>query len=46
MACAFPAGKDAGLDLAVGNNMPEPTTLLLFGAALLAVGAVRKKNAQ
>jgi hypothetical protein len=34
------------LDLAVGNNVPEPATLLLFGAALLAAGAVRKKKAQ
>ena len=32
--------------LAVGNNVPEPATLLLFGAALLAVGAVRKKKTQ
>jgi hypothetical protein len=34
------------LDLAVGNNVPEPATLLLFGAALLAAGAVRRKKAQ
>lgn len=46
MSVQGPAAYDVQIDLVEGSDVPEPATILLSGAALLALGLMRRRSAK